>query len=167
MCKVLIVDDDKGVRQELTKIMNDLFPEHEVHGYPATQEALDLALTADDVDIVIFNSLKKNKPDGFTFATKLREGCPSLILIYIMQKDGNLDNLKKLASVGIDGHARRPFDPAMIYFVVTNGLSRANSINGFKSKVHLQLEKSMATLEKKIDAALPPSKERRLFTWRT
>lgn len=155
MCKIVIVDDVKKVRDELKSHLTEMFPEHEIFDFAGTKRALNKVSELKFVDIIVFNSLKNKNPNGIEFAKVLREKSPATILIYTTgTRNPNYEHMNKLAKVGIDSYLIRPFTRESLSFMVINSLNRIDSFQTYRSKEHNTLETAVDSLINKFNTAI-------------
>src|SRR6056297_2520285 len=102
MCKILVVDDDQKILDTVDNIMRDAFPQHEIITTPTCQEALDNLEEADNIDVILFNSLGDDDPDGLEFARRCRENNPFMIMIYMANYLSIEEQIVELSDTGVD-----------------------------------------------------------------
>ncbi len=154
MCKIVIVDDSKEIRDDLESSLKELFTEHTIFSFEGTNRALESAKTLEFVDIVFFNNLYNKNPNGVEFAKVIREKSPGTMLIYISDGQRNYDHMMKLSAIGIDGVIEQPCNRDCLKYIISNSISRINSLNSFKSQKHLVLEKSVDNFLAKFSNAV-------------
>ena len=162
MCKILIVDNDKKSRKQVTTILNELFPEHEIISTGITSEASKMVQDLRNVDIVIFNSLKRNKPNGLQFATEVRENNPYTMLIYMTANLHKKTKLKALCEVGLDAFINKPVTKKVLELTIINSVARHRSLLNGKTPIHAELAEAVDNmiyrLNKKVGEITKESK---------
>jgi two-component SAPR family response regulator len=147
MCKIVVVDDVKAVRDEIRLHLVKMFPEHEIYTLAGTQRALKKVQELESVDIVIFNGLKTKKPNGVEFARSLREKHPGIMLIYTSSgQKPDYKHMQKLAEFGIDNYLIQPINQDALSFVIINSLNRIKSLQSYRAEDHKALERAVDNL---------------------
>ena len=103
--KILVVDDEQGVRDYFSRILAE--PEYEVHGATSGQEALD-KLGANGFDMMILD-LVMHGMDGMEVLRKARETHKDLIVLVITGYPSEETTRESLAYGCID-YVHKPFD---------------------------------------------------------
>jgi len=83
MCRILIVDDESTTLVNTKKYLEKLFIDHEIITTKVTYEALQKIKNLKDIDIILFNSLDNEEPNGVTFAKICRDHNPYVLLFYM------------------------------------------------------------------------------------
>lgn len=153
MCKILVVDDDKAILDFMEEILNRLFDKHEIETTISSQEALE-KIEDKKFDIIFFNSLESEDPNGIEFAESCRDSNPFIILIYM---SGHMSTKKmfRLAKIGIDTFIEKPIDLDYLKTIVINSLNRHKTLLNGKTEEFKELENSVENmifrLEKKLN----------------
>lgn len=154
MCKIVIVDDVKSIREELKNYLERTFPEHEVYDFAGTKGALKKVKEFDFIEIIVFNSLKNKKPNGIEFAKVCRQKSPVTMLIYTTGKARNYEHMQQLACIGIDSYLYKPLDLRILDFMIINSLNRIKSLQTYKTEDHKELEIAVNNLIRKYNISM-------------
>ncbi len=163
MHKILIVDDDEKILATLAKMLTN----YDICAMRATKEALDTLDKIDNIDIILFNSLKTSSPSGEDFARKVRENNPYVSMIFMSDDIHNIKNLDKLAGIGIDHFLAKPIDKKMLDVFIKNSISRRDSILSGKTPIHKKLELSVNTHISTLLNLISKKEKERKVTWKT
>lgn len=155
MCKVLVVDNDKSVREEVTTILCELFPEHEIITTGTTKKALNMVRDLRNVDVILFNSLKRNKPNGLKFAQECRKHNPYTMMIFMTENLNQRSKLRSLCEIGLDSFINKPITKEILELTFINVLARHKTLINGKTPEHKVLEDSVnamiTRLSKKVE----------------
>lgn len=170
MCKILVVDNDKKVREEVIAILVSLFPEHETITTGTTKKALDMVRNLRNVDIILFNSLRRNKPNGLEFAQECRKYNPYTMMIFMTENLHKRTKLKALCEIGLDSFISKPITKEVLELTFINVLARHKSLLNGKTPKHTLLDESVTAmvsrLNKKIDEKESSGFFRKIFVGR-
>ncbi len=123
MAKILIVDDDKGIRRTLKDILE--FEKYEV------EEAEDgltclVKVKQDKFDVIILD-IKMPKMDGMDAIDRLQEICPDVPVIMI-SGHGNIDTAVEAVKKGAFDFISKPPDLNRLLITVRNGLDKSTLV---------------------------------------
>ena len=124
--KILIVDDDRDIREMLTRILR-------FHKYE-TETASDGFETGAKVvgfkpDLIILDLFMPGM-DGFEVCKKLKEGPGSAdIKILIYTGDESDENRERIMALGADGYLVKPVDNNVFFRQVKNLLNNGQGVN--------------------------------------
>jgi two-component system nitrogen regulation response regulator NtrX len=135
MARLLVVDDEKGIRDALVQVFE--YEGHEVASGEDGREGIDLA--ADLRPDVIFLDVKMPGLDGLDVLAKIREDDPSAVVIMI-SGHGTIDTAIEATRKGAYDFLEKPLDTDRL--LVT--LRRALELRG--------LTESMADLRSKVES---------------
>ncbi|MGD8321045.1 MAG: sigma-54 dependent transcriptional regulator [Gemmatimonadota bacterium] len=135
MAKLLIVDDERSIRDALVQVFE--YEGHEVRGASDGPEALEAA--AGMRPDVIFLDVKMPGMDGLEVLTRLREADPSLLVVMI-SGHGTIDTAVEATRKGAYDFLEKPLDTSRL--LVT--LKRALELRG--------LTASMEALRNQVEA---------------
>jgi two-component system, NtrC family, response regulator PilR len=121
MAKLLIVDDELGMRQFLTHLFQR--DGHEVRVADSGSEALEL-LRADPADLII-SDVRMPDISGIELLRSVREFLPQVEVV-MMTAFANVDTAREAFLLGAYDFVQKPFDNDLLKEVVTRALSKIN-----------------------------------------
>ncbi len=113
--KILIVDDDEGIRESLKLILSD---NYDLILAESGQQCLDVLDHADDIGLVLMD-IKMPKMDGLDVLKKLREK-KSNMKVVIVTGYKSVDTAQEAVRLGALGYILKPFKPEHILSTVKN-----------------------------------------------
>jgi two-component system, NtrC family, nitrogen regulation response regulator NtrX len=119
MARILVVDDEQGIRHVLTQLFE--YEEHDVRAAGGGAEAL--ALYADFHPDVTFLDVKMARMDGLEVLTQLRELDPSAVVIMI-SGHGTIDTAVEATRRGAYDFLEKPLDTDRLLLVLRNALQQ-------------------------------------------
>lgn len=136
MAKILIVDDDKGIRRTLKDILE--FEKYEV------EEAEDgltclVKVKQDKYDVIILD-IKMPKMDGMDAIDRLQELCPEVPVIMI-SGHGNIDTAVEAVKKGAFDFISKPPDLNRLLITVRNALDKSTLVVQ-KNKLQKKISKA-------------------------
>jgi two-component system, NtrC family, nitrogen regulation response regulator NtrX len=119
MARILVVDDEQGIRHVLTQLFE--YEEHDVRAAGGGAEAL--AFYADFHPDVTFLDVKMARMDGLEVLTQLRELDPSAVVIMI-SGHGTIDTAVEATRRGAYDFLEKPLDTDRLLLVLRNALQQ-------------------------------------------
>ena len=121
--KVLIVDDEKGIRDVIKEYC--LFENYEVVEAENGLEAIDKVNNNKDIDLVVLDIMMP-KMDGYTFFKQMKEkeNIPTIVL---SARGEEYDKLLGF-DLGIDDYLTKPFSPRELMARIKAILKRSNNL---------------------------------------
>jgi two-component system, NtrC family, nitrogen regulation response regulator NtrX len=119
MARILVVDDEQGIRHVLTQLFE--YEEHDVRAAGGGADAL--ALYADFHPDVTFLDVKMARMDGLEVLTQLRELDPSAVVIMI-SGHGTIDTAVEATRRGAYDFLEKPLDTDRLLLVLRNALQQ-------------------------------------------
>jgi DNA-binding NtrC family response regulator len=141
MAKLLIVDDELGMRQFLTHLFQR--EGHDVRVATSGQEALDL-LRSEPADLII-SDVRMPDISGIDLLRAVREFVPSVEVI-MMTAFANVDTAREAFLLGAYDFVQKPFDNELLKEVVARAL---NKISLLKEKEALLEENKVLIQEQR------------------
>jgi len=148
MARILVVDDEEGIRSYLTETL-----ERDGHAVSAAPDGLAAAafLEREGVDLVI-TDLKMPGMDGMALLQKLRADQPD-VEVLMMTAHGSIENAVAAMKAGAFDYLQKPIgSPAELRLVVARALERRALLN---LKAGAQTEASGVTLSFGAPAMVP------------
>jgi len=118
MAKLLVVDDDKSIRQSLTNFLTGCG--YEVSTAESSHEALELLANGLEVDLVL-SDWRMAEMNGLELLRAITEKYPDLIVI-LMTAYGTIDNAVAAMKAGAYDYLTKPFSVDQIQHVVERAL---------------------------------------------
>ena len=118
MAKLLIVDDEKNIRQSLTHFLSGCG--HEVTAAETAREALDLLADGTEFDLVL-SDWRMAEMNGLELLRAIKEKYPDLVVV-LMTAYGTIDNAVAAMKAGAYDYLTKPFSVDQIQHVVERGL---------------------------------------------
>ena len=118
MAKLLVVDDDKSIRQSLTNFLTGCG--YEVSTAESSHEALELLANGLEVDLVL-SDWRMAEMNGLELLRAIKEKYPDLIVI-LMTAYGTIDNAVAAMKAGAYDYLTKPFSVDQIQHVVERAL---------------------------------------------
>jgi DNA-binding NtrC family response regulator len=131
--KILVVDDEKDMRDSIGDALECLFPDTEILMAETGREALEKYKNDinDELSIVILNSLKEESISGLELAKRIREAS-RLTAIIVSSAHSDLSYYNQFAEIGIDGLLIKPFDVDYFEVILRNAMIRIQQLSEFK-----------------------------------
>ena len=120
--KVLIVDDEEGIRQVIKEYC--LFEKYECVGVSNGKEAIEYVQN-NDVDIIILDIMMPNM-DGYTALKEIRK-ISQVPVIMLSARNDEYDKLLGF-ELGVDDYVAKPFSPKEL-IVRIKAITKRNSVN--------------------------------------
>lgn len=115
--KILIVDDDEGIRESLDLILSDFYNTIKTDD---GAQALEILKNCASISLVMLD-LKLPKVDGFEILNQIKELYPDLKTILVTgYKSG--DTIAKANELGADGYITKPFIPEEVLEIVKKNI---------------------------------------------
>ncbi|NNE26502.1 MAG: sigma-54-dependent Fis family transcriptional regulator [Saprospiraceae bacterium] len=152
MAKILIVDDDKGIRRTLKDILE--FEKYEVDEAEDGLTCL-VKVKQDKYDVVILD-IKMPKMDGMDAIDRLQELCPDVPVIMI-SGHGNIDTAVEAVKKGAFDFIAKPPDLNRLLITVRNALDKSTLVVQ-KNKLQKKISKY------KVQSIVGSSPEIRMIT---
>src|SRR5579862_4285961 len=118
MAKLLVVDDDKNIRQSLTNFLTGCG--HEVLSAESSREALEILANGFESDLVL-SDWRMAEMNGLELLRAIKEKYPDLIVI-LMTAYGTIDNAVAAMKAGAYDYLTKPFSVDQIQHVVDRAL---------------------------------------------
>jgi two-component system, NtrC family, response regulator AlgB len=118
MAKLLVVDDDKNIRQSLTNFLTGCG--HEVSPAESSREALQLLASGTQFDLVL-SDWRMAEMNGLELLRAIKEKYPDLIVI-LMTAYATIDNAVAAMKAGAYDYLTKPFSVDQIQHVVERAL---------------------------------------------
>lgn len=131
--KVLIVDDEKGIRDVIKEYC--LFEEYEVVEAENGLEAIDAVSANTDIDLIVLDIMMP-KMDGYTTLKEIRK----VSAVPVLMLSARSEEYNKLLSfeLGVDDYVTKPFSPKELIARIKAITSRRN--NNTEKYVYKTLE---------------------------
>jgi len=133
---ILIVDDEKGMREYLKKLLS----ENNFRVKLASNGENGLEEVHKEKPDLILADLKMPKMDGLSFLKKVREEYPKMIVI-MMTAYGTMESAIKAMKLGAYDYINKPFEIDEILLVIEKALEKKN-IEEENIILHKELKKS-------------------------
>jgi len=147
VCKVLIVDDDKDLRDLTQEVLEYNLPDVEAFPSSKGEEALEIFNKNPDISIVTLNSLRENTVTGVDLARELRKLNPYLVLIAV-PGEKTTSELRELMEIGIDAYLRKPYSNDELLWTINNAINRVHKIRELNTK---EISRYETTVAKTLD----------------
>jgi two-component system, NtrC family, response regulator AlgB len=118
MAKLLIVDDEKNIRQSLTHFLTGCG--HEVTAAETAREALHLLADGAEFDLVL-SDWRMAEMNGLELLKAIKEKYPDLVVV-LMTAYGTIDNAVAAMKAGAYDYVTKPFSVNQIQHIVDRGL---------------------------------------------
>jgi two-component system, NtrC family, response regulator AlgB len=118
MAKLLIVDDEKNIRQSLTRFLGGLG--HEVTAAESAREALELLADGAEFDLVL-SDWRMVEMNGLELLRAIKEKYPDVVVV-LMTAYGTIDHAVAAMKAGAYDYLTKPFSVDQIQHVVERGL---------------------------------------------
>jgi DNA-binding NtrC family response regulator len=128
MAKILVIDDERAIRNSLKEILE--YEKHEVSEAPDGMEGLKL-VEREKFDL-IFCDIKMPKMDGIEVLEKLQERQPDVPVV-IISGHGNIDTAVEAIKKGAFDYISKPLDLNRMLITLRNALDRSNLITETRS----------------------------------
>jgi two-component system nitrogen regulation response regulator NtrX len=119
MARILVVDDEQGIRHVLTQLFE--YEDHEVRAASGGAEAIELY--ADFRPDVTFLDVKMARMDGLETLTKVRESDPAAVVV-MMSGHGTINTAVEATRRGAFDFLEKPLDTERLLIVLRNALSQ-------------------------------------------
>jgi two-component system, NtrC family, nitrogen regulation response regulator NtrX len=119
MARILVVDDEQGIRHVLTQLFE--YEDHEVRAASGGAEAI--AAYAEFHPDVTFLDVKMARMDGLEVLTSLRDADPSAVVIMI-SGHGTIDTAVEATRRGAFDFLEKPLDTDRLLLVLRNALQQ-------------------------------------------
>lgn len=156
--KILIVDDEKAVRESLEEILK--LEDYQVETVSSGEKALEL-INENDYDLVLLD-LKMSGIDGVEVMKQITRYAPETKVI-ILTGHGTLESAIEALRTGAEDYMLKPFEASTIL----DSIGRALSKNAQKKRKELlieQLESSLDQLKDVEGITTPEMPSRRVIT---
>ena len=118
--KIVIVEDDPGIRKELKQLLENAFYEAEIiEEFKDTAEQICSMIPAPDLVLLDWNLPGES---GFDICTKLKEHS-DIPIIFLTSRTDSMDELTGILK-GADDYIRRPVNPPRLLARLGGVLSR-------------------------------------------
>jgi NtrC-family two-component system response regulator AlgB len=131
MAKLLIVDDEKNIRQSLTHFLSGCG--HEVTAADSAREALDLLAEGAEFDLVL-SDWRMAEMNGLELLRAIKEKYPDVVVV-LMTAYGTIDNAVAAMKAGAYDFLTKPFSVDQIQHVV----DRVLEVRDLRSQNHALL----------------------------
>jgi two-component system, NtrC family, response regulator AlgB len=131
MAKLLIVDDEKNIRQSLTHFLSGCG--HEVTAADSAREALDLLAGGAEFDLVL-SDWRMAEMNGLELLRAIKEKYPDVVVV-LMTAYGTIDNAVAAMKAGAYDYLTKPFSVDQIQHVV----DRVLEVRELRSQNHALL----------------------------
>jgi len=118
MAKLLIVDDEKNIRQSLTHFLSGCG--HEVTAAESAREALNLLSEGAEFDLVL-SDWRMVEMNGLELLKAIKEKYPDVVVI-LMTAYGTIDSAVAAMKAGAYDYLTKPFSVDQIQHVIDRGL---------------------------------------------
>ena len=119
--KIVIVEDDPGIRKELKQLLENAFYEAEIiEEFKDTAEQICSMIPAPDLVLLDWNLPGES---GFDICTKLKEHS-DIPIIFLTSRTDSMDELTGILK-GADDYITKPFNPP----ILLARISRGNALN--------------------------------------
>jgi NtrC-family two-component system response regulator AlgB len=118
MAKLLIVDDEKNIRQSLTHFLSGCG--HEVTAAESSREALELLSEGIEFDLVL-SDWRMAEMNGLELLRAIKEKYPDVVVV-LMTAYGTIDNAVAAMKAGAYDYLTKPFSVDQIQHVVERAL---------------------------------------------
>ena len=119
--KIVIVEDDPGIRKELKQLLENAFYEAEIiEEFKDTAEQICSMIPAPDLVLLDWNLPGES---GFDICTKLKEHS-DIPIIFLTSRTDSMDELTGILK-GADDYITKPFSPKELVLRVNNIIKRA------------------------------------------
>jgi two-component system nitrogen regulation response regulator NtrX len=119
MARILVVDDEQGIRHVLTQLFE--YEDHEVRAAGGGGEAVEAY--RDFRPDVTFLDVKMARMDGLEVLTRLREADPAAVVVMI-SGHGTIDTAVEATRRGAFDFLEKPLDTERLLIVLRNALSQ-------------------------------------------
>lgn len=128
--KIVIVEDDPGIRKELKQLLENAFYEAEIiEEFKDTAEQICSMIPAPDLVLLDWNLPGES---GFDICTKLKEHS-DIPIIFLTSRTDSMDELTGILK-GADDYITKPFNPPILLARIGVALKRTTSKNAEKSR---------------------------------
>jgi NtrC-family two-component system response regulator AlgB len=131
MAKLLIVDDEKNIRQSLTHFLSGCG--HDVTAADSAREALDLLAEGAEFDLVL-SDWRMAEMNGLELLRAIKEKYPDVVVV-LMTAYGTIDNAVAAMKAGAYDYLTKPFSVDQIQHVV----DRVLEVRDLRSQNHALL----------------------------
>ncbi len=158
MAKILVIDDEKGIRSTLQEILE--YEKHEVELASSGPEGLE-KFSADNFDIVLCD-IKMPEMDGMEVLDKILEK-PSDAQIIMISGHGNIDTAVQAIKKGAYDFIEKPLDLNRLLITIRNAVDKTDLITEtrvLKKKVNRSFDMvgnstAMVRVKEMIDRVAP------------
>ena len=119
MARILVVDDEQGIRHILTQLFE--YEDHEVRAASGGAEAIELY--NDFRPDVTFLDVKMARMDGLETITRIRESDPAAVVV-MMSGHGTINTAVEATRRGAFDFLEKPLDTERLLIVLRNALSQ-------------------------------------------
>jgi two-component system nitrogen regulation response regulator NtrX len=119
MARILVVDDEQGIRHVLTQLFE--YEDHEVRAASGGAEAIDLY--RDFRPDLTFLDVKMARMDGLETLTRIRESDPAAVVV-MMSGHGTINTAVEATRRGAFDFLEKPLDTERLLIVLRNALSQ-------------------------------------------
>ena len=135
--KIVIVEDDPGIRKELKQLLENAFYEAEIiEEFKDTAEQICSMIPAPDLVLLDWNLPGES---GFDICTKLKEHS-DIPIIFLTSRTDSMDELTGILK-GADDYITKPFNPPILLARIGVVLKRTTDKNAEKSRGNLYQKK--------------------------
>lgn len=128
--KIVIVEDDPGIRKELKQLLENAFYEAEIiEEFKDTAEQICSMIPAPDLVLLDWNLPGES---GFDICTKLKEHS-DIPIIFLTSRTDSMDELTGILK-GADDYITKPFNPPILLARIGVVLKRTTGKNAEKSR---------------------------------
>ena len=128
--KIVIVEDDPGIRKELKQLLENAFYEAEmIEEFRDTAEQICSMIPAPDLVLLDWNLPGES---GFDICTKLKEHS-DIPIIFLTSRTDSMDELTGILK-GADDYITKPFNPPILLARIGVVLKRTTGKNAEKSR---------------------------------
>ena len=158
MAKILIIDDEKSIRNSLKEILE--YEKFEVHEAQDGQEGMKL-IGKESFDLVLCD-IKMPKMDGIEVLTKIQE-IANEIPVVMISGHGNIDTAVEAIKKGAYDYISKPLDLNRLLVTIRNAMDRSSLVTEtkvLKKKVSKTFDmigksKSIVQIKEMIDKVAP------------
>ena len=123
--KIIIVEDEKSIRNGLVKMLPKLDPEYEVIGSAKDGSEGYQRVLAEQPDLVIMD-IEMPEMDGLTATKKIRKlprADAESVPIIAMTANAFDDDRRKSEAAGMNDHLAKPIEPELLYSTLAKAIS--------------------------------------------
>ena len=137
--KIVIVEDDPGIRKELKQLLENAFYEAEIiEEFKDTAEQICSMIPAPDLVLLDWNLPGES---GFDICTKLKEHS-DIPIIFLTSRTDSMDELTGILK-GADDYITKPFNPPILLARIGVVLKRTTDKNAEKTLALMEVQQGL------------------------